>query len=87
MSQLARKLTIKNYVFCYFQVIQTVYFGLSVWNDISGGNVRPSQGKTKQGLQKFLDMFMASIVYPVGTVRTLSHIDTVYESMSKFIKF
>ena len=58
-------------------MIQTVYFGLSVWNDISGGNVRPSQGKAKQGLQKFLDMFMAAIVYPVGTVRILSDRDCI----------
>ena len=51
------------------QIIQTVYFGLSVVNDIFGGNVRPSQGQSKRGLQKFLDNFLASIVYPVGVVR------------------
>ena len=65
-------LTLNFVLFC-LQIIQTVYFGLSVVNDIVGENVRPSHRQSKRGLQKFLDNFLASIVYPVGTVRHILH--------------
>ncbi|KAL4218023.1 hypothetical protein ACF0H5_022761 [Mactra antiquata] len=49
-------------------IIQTVFFGLALVNDIWGTNVRPSEkGAKKCRLQQFMDTFLSSIAYPVGT--------------------
>lgn len=47
--------------------IQTLYFGLTVINDLCGSNTRPSdKTANKSSLQRFRDFFLATIVFPVG---------------------
>lgn len=47
--------------------IQTIYFGLSIVNDLFGSNVRPSERIKRTTLQRWRDNFLAAIVFPVGT--------------------
>lgn len=49
-------------------LLQTVFFGLSIVNDLIGTHVKPSdKGGKKCRLQNFLDTMLAGLVYPVGT--------------------
>ena len=58
-----------------FQLLQTAYFGLSIINDVCGSQIRPSHKSAtrKSSLQGFLDVFLASLCYPVGTVSSCPH--------------
>ncbi|XP_052761334.1 androgen-induced gene 1 protein-like isoform X1 [Mya arenaria] len=47
-------------------LMQTVYFGLSIMNDLKGSHAKPSDGGQKSKLQSFLDVYLAALVYPVG---------------------
>jgi len=54
-------------------IIQTVYYGLCLINDVFGSNVRPSQNlKNRSSLQKFRDFFYASVVFPIGVFVVLT---------------
>ncbi|WAR17127.1 AIG1-like protein [Mya arenaria] len=48
------------------RLMQTVYFGLSIMNDLKGSHAKPSDGGQKSKLQSFLDVYLAALVYPVG---------------------
>ncbi|KAK3589590.1 hypothetical protein CHS0354_043051 [Potamilus streckersoni] len=51
-------------------ILQTVYFGICVVNDIWGTNCRPShgtKGKSKSSLQTLRDNVFAALAYPIGT--------------------
>lgn len=47
-------------------IIQTVYFGLCVANDLCGSNVRPSGKGQRSRLQRWRDNFLATVVFPLG---------------------
>lgn len=55
----------KYLTFWYF-IIQTVYFGLCVANDLCGSNVRPSGRGERCRLQRWRDNFLATVVFPLG---------------------
>ncbi|ELU18491.1 hypothetical protein CAPTEDRAFT_168148 [Capitella teleta] len=50
------------------QILQTVYFGYSILNDLFGSNLDPSDNQNnRSSLQKFRDAVSASVVFPIGT--------------------
>ena len=54
---------------CIPQVLQTVYFGICLLNDLFGSNLKPWDNlKERSTLQRVRDNFVACIVWPVGTV-------------------
>ncbi|KAK3087759.1 hypothetical protein FSP39_010246 [Pinctada imbricata] len=54
-------------------IIQTLYFGVSLANDICGSNVRPShKGQQRSKLQTWRDNMLATVVFPVGTFTVLT---------------
>ncbi|KAI0210376.1 Androgen-dependent TFPI-regulating protein [Lamellibrachia satsuma] len=50
------------------EVLQTLYFGISLLNDLFGSNLKPHDNLKKRSvLQRIRDNFVACIVWPVGT--------------------
>jgi hypothetical protein len=52
----------------YFQILQTVFFGLCVLNNLFGTNYGPRDTRTRSSLQKTVDRFYAAIAWPLGLV-------------------
>ena len=58
-----------NSTLCVLQILQTVYFGYCVINDVFGSNVKPWEDQGKRSfLQRLRDGAAASIVFPMGCV-------------------
>ena len=50
-------------------MVQAVFFGVCVVNDLFGTNVQPGDGQTKSTLQKLRDYMLAALAFPLGAVR------------------
>jgi len=58
-------------VLCRVQIVQLLYFGYSVINDIFGSNTLPSEDQSvpnKSALRRFRDFIAASVVFPASLV-------------------